>query len=370
MPPPSTERRSSTAADLAACRGLLQGGSRSFFAASLFLFGRVRDAATALYAFCRLADDAIDGDGGRDGALTELQERLSQVYAGTPFPIAADRAFADVVAEYAIPQSLPAALLEGFAWDADARRYPDLADVYAYSAHVAGSVGAMMALIMGRRAPEVVARACDLGVAMQLTNIARDVGEDARAGRLYLPLDWLHEAGIDADAWMRRPRYSDALGSVVQRLLRAADVLYLRASAGIAGLPLAFRPGIHTARLMYAGIGREVSRRRFDSVSQRAVVSIPRKAWLLAGAFAATLLDDRCEYPPLAETRFLVEAVVNTPAPLSEPAWSPRMVQWWNLYQRAVWVIDLFERIERRAQLRHAEGGMYAGITRPKEAMR
>lgn len=120
-----------------------------------------------------------------------------------------------------------------------------------------------------------------------------------------------------------------------------------------------FRPGIHTARLMYAEIGREVSRRRLDSVSQRAVVSIPRKAWLLVGAFAATALDERREsYPPLAETRFLVEAVVNAPAPLSEPAWSPQKVQWWNLYERAVWVIELFERIERRAQLRHAEGGM------------
>jgi len=371
MPPPSTEPRSSTAADLSACRGLLKGGSRSFFAASLFLPGRVRDAATALYAFCRLADDAIDGDGGRDGALTELYERLLRAYAGTPLPIAADRAFADVVAEYAIPQTLPAALLEGFAWDADARRYSNLADVYAYSARVAGSVGAMMALIMGRRGADVVARACDLGVAMQLTNIARDVGEDARAGRLYLPLDWLHEAGINADAWMGRPHYSDALGSVVQRLLRAADVLYLRASAGIAGLPLALRPGIHTARLMYAEIGREVSRRRFDSVSQRAVVSISRKTWLFASAFAATVLDERREpYPPLAETRFLVEAVVNTPAPLSKPAWSPRKVQWWNLYQRAVWVIDLFERIERRAQLRHAAGGTYAGITHPTEATR
>ena len=92
----------------------------------------------------------------------------------------------------------------------------------------------MMALLMGARAPHLLARACDLGVAMQLTNIARDVGEDARAGRLYLPLAWLREAGIDPDAWLTRPAFTPALGDVVRRLLQQADVLYARAGAGIA----------------------------------------------------------------------------------------------------------------------------------------
>ena len=77
----------------------------------------------------------------------------------------------------------------------------------------------MMTVLMGARDARALARACDLGVAMQLTNIARDVGEDARAGRLYLPLAWLREAGIDPEAWLARPAFSDALGSVVRRLL-------------------------------------------------------------------------------------------------------------------------------------------------------
>ena len=120
-------------------------------------------------------------------------------------PAPADRALADIVHRYAIPRALPEALLEGLEWDARAQRYEDLDALCAYAARVAGSVGAIMSVLMGVRAPEVVARACDLGIAMQLTNIARDVGEDARRGRVYLPLQWLRSAGIDPDAFIAAP---------------------------------------------------------------------------------------------------------------------------------------------------------------------
>ena len=194
-------------ADLNACADLLRGGSRSFFAASLLLPRRVHEPATALYAFCRVADDLIDNGGGDPAAaLLALRARLDAAYAGRPRPAAADRALAATVLRHAIPRTLLDALLEGFAWDAAARRYDSLADLEAYAARVAGAVGAMMAMLMGERSAEGVARACDLGIAMQLSNIARDVGEDARAGRLYLPLDWMRAAGIDADAWLAPPR--------------------------------------------------------------------------------------------------------------------------------------------------------------------
>lgn len=107
----------------------------------------------------------------------------------------------------------------------------------------------MMAM-MGARSPQAQARACELGVAMQLTNIARDVGEDARAGRLYLPRDWMREAGIDPDAWLQAPSFTPALGSVVSRLLAEADVLYERAALGISALPRDCRPAIQAARLV------------------------------------------------------------------------------------------------------------------------
>jgi phytoene synthase len=171
---------------------------------------------------------------------------------------------------------------------------------------------------------------------MQLTNIARDVGQDARAGRLYLPLDWLSEAGIDADAFVARPIHSAALAGVVERLLRRADELYARADEGIAMLPRDCRASIRAARLIYAEIGRAIERAGFDAVSRRAVVPARRKVWLLLRSFFGSGADKRLgmgeralgrsapregvqsegaqsegargALPPLEETRFLVEA--------------------------------------------------------------
>jgi len=193
---------------------------------------------------------------------------------------------------------LPEALLEGLAWDAEGRRFEDIGDLHDYAARVAGTVGAMMTLMMGVRSPEALARACDLGVAMQFSNIARDVGEDARAGRIYLPLAWLREAGIDPEAFLAHPVYTDALGSVVKRLLAIADTLYDRSLAGIARLPLGCRPGILAARALYSEIGREVERRGYDSVSQRAVVSFRRKAHLLARSVRQIVPPAQGETPP------------------------------------------------------------------------
>ena len=256
MPLSSPNADFADAKDYAACRAAIRQGSRTFFAASLLLPARVRQPAYGLYAFCRLSDDAIDLDGGSPFALDRLRDRLARAYEGRPLPVAADRAMADVVRRFAIPRALPEALFDGLAWDAQGRRYEDLIDLQDYAARVAGAVGAMMTLMMGVRTPEALARACDLGVAMQLTNIARDVGEDARAGRLYLPLRWLREAGIDAEAFLANPVLSPQLQGVIARLLTEADALYDRARGGIALLPIACRPAILTAARLYAEIGR------------------------------------------------------------------------------------------------------------------
>ncbi|MFZ5558066.1 MAG: phytoene/squalene synthase family protein [Pseudomonadota bacterium] len=349
--------------ELTACRRLLRAGSRTFFLASLVLPRGVRGDATGLYAFCRLADDVVDLDTEKHAALAQLRERLARVYQGRPLPIPADRAFAAVVARCDIPRALPEALLEGFQWDAEGRRYDDFAGVCAYSARVAGTVGAMMAMIMGVRERHVAARACDLGVAMQLTNIARDVGEDARAGRLYLPLAWLREAGIDADAWLARPQFSAALGAVVQRLLHAADVLYRRAGAGVAQLPPACRPGMNAARVLYAEIGRELERRGLDSISQRAVVPFSRKLQLLPGALAgAGAAEADLAAPALAETVFLVEAVAAAPLARALPGRALRR----TVEDRVGWLVDLFARLEERerAAARAAAGRRAAPAAR------
>jgi 15-cis-phytoene synthase len=275
------------AADLAACRALLRHGSKSFYAASLLLPRRVRQPASALYAFCRVSDDAVD-QGGGEAALAILRQRLDGAYAGTPADNPVDRAFSHVVRSFNIPRDIPEAMLEGFAWDLDGRRYVDSADLEAYCVCVAGTVGVMMSLLMGRRNPATLARASDLGIAMQLTNIARDVGEDARNGRVYLPLNWLDEAGIDPDEFLAAPQPTPAIRTVTARLLALADWYYRRAYQGIGALPLDCRPAIHAARLIYAEIGREVERAGHDSITRRAVVSKARKLELLAKACGAS----------------------------------------------------------------------------------
>jgi phytoene synthase len=350
MPQPLPDPATQYAADVAACRKLLSCGSRTFFAASFLLPTAIRGSASVLYAFCRLADDAVDvADNGAVGLLN-MRERLDLAYAGTPLQLPADRAFAHVVAKYAMPRELPEALLEGFEWDVLDRRYDDFEQVQAYAARVAGSVGAMMAVLMGVRDPDVVARACDLGCAMQLSNIARDVGEDARMGRLYLPRQWLAEAGLDADRWLQQPDHCHEIAIVIQRLLRAADDIYERVDAGIERLPAMCRPGIRAARLLYAEIGHQVGRHAFDSVTRRAVVSGWRKTPLLARALIAPATDESTlTLPPLEAVRFLVDALVRHPEPSAAalgadvPSFAGQ-----NIGERFGWVIVLFGQIEQR----------------------
>jgi phytoene synthase len=321
-----------------ACRALMRDGSKSFFLASLALPRRVRAPATALYAFCRVADDAIDRSAEPALALCSLRSRLDAIYAGAPGDDIADCALAEVVADKALPRALLDALLEGFAWDAEGRRYETLEDLQAYGARVAGAVGALMALVMETRDPCSLARACELGVAMQLTNIARDVGEDARNGRLYLPQRWLREAGIDPDAWLAAPQFDARLAAVIQRLLTAADALYARAECGVAGLPRSCRPAIQAARLVYADIGHRLAAAGLDSVHHRAVVGTPRKLVLMLRSCSALWVAPGhpmaagSASAALPAVRFLVDAAASDDLPRR------------TFYQRTLRMIDLFDR--------------------------
>jgi phytoene synthase len=307
-------------ADMAACRAAIQTGSLSFHSASRLLPPKVRDPALALYAFCRLADDAVDEGRDKVTAVLRLRDRLDRVYQGRPMNAAADRAFTSVVESFDMPRALPDALLEGMAWDAVGRRYADLSGVLDYSARVAAAVGAMMCVLMRVRDADALARACDLGLAMQLTNIARDVGEDARAGRLYLPTDWLEAAGTDPEAFLADPQPNEGIRAATVRLLAEADRLYIRSEAGVSALPLACRPGILAARLIYAGIGGAVRRKGFDSLTCRARTSRAQKlgwlglATLKAGSTALMPRPAVLHAPPIAEVGFLVRATTQKTA--------------------------------------------------------
>ncbi|PRQ02762.1 All-trans-phytoene synthase/15-cis-phytoene synthase [Enhygromyxa salina] len=304
-------------ADIAACKQILAVGSKSFAAASLLLPGRMRGPAAAFYAFCRIADDLVDFSDEPNEAVTQLTARLDRIYAGTPDDDPVDRAFARVVRDFALPRALIDALIEGFEWDARERDYETLAELLAYCARVASAVGVVMTLLMGPREPRTLARACDLGAAMQLTNICRDVLEDAERGRLYLPAAWLRERGVDPVDFVARPGHyaGDArVAEVVEAVLREADEYYLRADAGIGMLPRDARPAIRAASLIYADIGRVIREQGCDPSRGRAHTSKARKLWLLIRAWVWPTPSGEAKHadaPVIDECAFLIEPVVD-----------------------------------------------------------
>jgi phytoene synthase len=305
------------AADLEHCREAIRHGSLSFHAASRLLPRKVRDPSLALYAFCRLADDEVDLSNKKRAAVEDLSERLELVYAGCPRNAAPDRAFASVVEDFDMPRALPEALLEGLAWDADVRQYRTLSDLVGYSARVASAVGVMMCVLMRIRDRHALARAADLGIAMQLTNIARDVGEDALEGRLYLPLDWLERSGIEGDAFLANPQPTKAVRAMVRQLLIEAERLYVRSEAGIGALPLRTRPGIFAARFIYAAIGTRIRTMGHNSIAKRAITTKAHKIGLAGWSLARTAgtvampVSPMIHARPLPETAFLIDATAH-----------------------------------------------------------
>lgn len=309
------------AEDRRTCRRVLREGSKSFHAASLLLPPRVRADAGAVYAWCRVADHAVDRTSRPAAALESVRAGLERVYVGRPEgPV--ERAFAEAVFRNRISRDVPASMLEGFEWDVAGRRYDTRAEVFDYCVRVGSTVGAMMTVVMDRRDPDTLLAACRLGVAMQLTNIARDVGEDAREGRLYLPLEALRRASIPADAWLASPTPVEGIRDTVRALLDDADDLYAAAWPGIQGLPSRCRPAIRAAALVYAEIGRKVRAADCDSVTRRVWTGRSEKARLLArslghrpGAWATSGRSDPTS-PAVTQAdesaAFLVEAATGS----------------------------------------------------------
>ncbi len=338
----------STPANCAACRTSIRQGSQSFYIASLLLPVEIREPAYAVYAFCRMADDLIDRDAGGSAAIEELGAMLDRIYAGRPGSGFVERGFADVVARFAIPRAIPDALVEGLGWDAAGKRFDTLDDLTAYAVRVAGTVGLMMTLLMDRRDPQVLARACDLGVAMQFTNITRDIGEDARNGRVYMPLSWLRDGGSDAAEWLAAPRYDAAVQGIVGRLLGEADRLYGRSLAGIGALPRNCRVGINVARLLYREIGMKVAR-DVNPVETRAITSRSQKLRLVVQAIATRISSDSAMGDDaLPQAGFLIDAVAATAPPKRGPVIPP----WWNVKGRSERMIDLLAGFSSRESRR------------------
>jgi phytoene synthase len=233
---------------VAESRRMIRLGSKSFAGAARLLAPDRRDSVYQLYAWCRYCDDRIDfqdlGRGAPAGATAAAHDRLKALRAetrraldGEPVDEVVFVALQRVVRRHRIPDHHPMELLQGFEMDVQERRYTTLDDVLSYCYHVAGVVGVMMAYVMGAEGEDTLDRAADLGIALQMTNIARDVMDDASAGRIYLPQAWLDDAGVPTDD-IRERHHRDAVHGVVRRLLAEADRYYRSATVGLARLPL------------------------------------------------------------------------------------------------------------------------------------
>ena len=275
-------------------------GSKSFAAAAKLFDPATRRSVLMLYAWCRHCDDVVDGQelgfgvasASHDphGELAQLYEQTSRAYAGEKMLDPAFAAFQEVALRHAIAPRYAFDHLAGFGMDVAEERYETIDDTLRYCYHVAGVVGLMMASIMGAKDDKVLDRACDLGLAFQLTNIARDIIDDAGVKRCYLPAEWLREAGIPPDQ-VALPRHRVALAKVAARLVEHAEPYYASSLDGIGALPLRSAWAIATARNVYREIGIRIKARGPHAWDERVGTSRATKLILLAKGGVEALLS-------------------------------------------------------------------------------
>ncbi|MEN3973139.1 phytoene/squalene synthase family protein [Sphingomicrobium sp. XHP0235] len=289
----------SRAALVAKAGDMIAAGSKSFRVASQLFDERTRERSWLLYSWCRACDDITDGQTlGHDAATPEdpatrlafVREKTTEALAGTPTGLVPFDALGAVAAECAIAPALTDHHLAGFARDAAGWQPETEADLLAYCYEVAGAVGVMMAQVMGVPADDedTLDRASDLGLAFQLANIARDIVDDARVGRNYLPTDWLAERGIEAID-PQAPETPAIVVAMRRRLAAMARLYGMSARIGAARLPFRSRWAVLAAARIYGRIAEQADaadERHFD---QRITVPKRKKIRLVSAALRDTL---------------------------------------------------------------------------------
>lgn len=288
---------------------ILGRGSKSFALAGALLGRRARDDAAVLYAWCRRADDRVD-DVDPDyapAALRNLAKELDDVFDGRVCaPL--DVALHELVSRRQIPKAYFQALLDGFAMDAQGATYRTSGELDLYAYRVAGVVGLMMCHVLGVRADRCLKAAARLGMAMQLTNIARDVTEDFARGRQYLPTELVSPSALREALDGGQAESRQQVAGAVAELLRRADGYYRSGLSGLGDLGWRDALAIGAAGRIYRAIGGIIARRRFDVLAGRAVVSLPRKLVLamvsLVGLLGRTLRPSSGTKVPSLLVRF------------------------------------------------------------------
>lgn len=267
---------------------LTRRSGSNFYYSFLFLSRAKREAMYALYAFCRTVDDAVDQGAGAPGdqrrILSEWRSELRRVYAGTPTqPIGAQLARA--VRAYPIPMAHLEAILDGVEMDIDKRRYATFEELYEYCCRVASAVGLCCVEIFGYTDPRAREYAVNLGVALQLTNIMRDLRADAERGRIYLPLDELRQFGYPEEDLLRG-RYTRPF---IELMRFQADRTHAYYRAARAALPRVDRRRLVAAEIMgaiYRALLRAIEARHFRVFDRRVRLSRARRIVLAVGVYA------------------------------------------------------------------------------------
>jgi phytoene synthase len=283
------------AALVAEARDRIARGSKSFAAASRLFDRTTRERAWLLYAWCRACDDLADGQEFGHGmtAVADPQARLATIRTRTAAALAGEAtgdaafdALGLLAREVALPRSLLEDVMAGFALDAAGWQPRTTDDLLRYCYHVAGAVGCLMAVVMGVDPADeaTLDRACDLGLAFQLANIARDIGEDAAAGRCYLPELWLAEIGV-SQAELMRPEHRAPLATLGTRLAAMAATYEASAHVGAARLPLRAAWAVLAAAGIYGDIAREVACRGATAWDTRVITTRNAKLRWIAKAW-------------------------------------------------------------------------------------
>ena len=290
----------SRAALVKRARESIARGSKSFTVASWLFDKPTRERSHLLYAWCRRCDDIADGQDHGGGLKLDEASARDRVEAirilthraldGQPTADIAFDALGQVASETGITRELCDDVIDGFQLDAEGWRPRNEGNLMRYCYHVAGAVGVMMARVMGvpADAGDTLDRACDLGLAFQLNNIARDIAEDDAAGRCYIPAEWLAEFDIPPGELMR-PQHRKSLVKIAKRLIDMAEIHDAWARVGAGKLAFRQRWAVLSAANIYGAIGEEVRSQAELAWDNRAYVSFPEKIGHVSAALRETM---------------------------------------------------------------------------------
>lgn len=280
-------------------RDAIQNGSKSFRAASRLFDRTTRERAWMLYAWCRHCDDVCDGQvfgfgRGEGGDVAALRDKTRRTLAGEDVGELPFQALGQLLKERPIPECFLDDHLKGFELDQGDWQPQDEEEMIRYCYYVAGAVGCMMAIVMGVPADDekTLGHAADLGIAFQLSNIARDIREDHDAGRYYVPKDWLAELGV-APERLFDPDHASDLQEIARRLVERVERYEASAREGVGQLPFRSRLAVLSALRIYGAIGRRVRELGPAAWDERVTIGKAQKLAFVVPSFAEALVAER-----------------------------------------------------------------------------